>query len=446
MPKLSATLQICGALAFGAANCYANWGGEGGGSVGTGAFRAFGTAQVEMRSEDLQIQLFRDRAKVQVEYLLRNTGDAVSVKAGFPSLELFDAAGGSYREVVNYRLSADGKEIPFKAEKGDLGNWKTLFDPEYVSMATDPGDDAKLCASCGLWWLVSTVHFDKDEAKHIRITYESRYQYADGGPSGDSYYKPDIFRYLLSPAATWKGPIQQGKITIKAVTVDPKVIIIKPRSRFKETPSGFVWEFTNLKPTLADNIEISMNNTFKTMLVRGPESQETSWYSFEGNNKYFFDFHDYKVRASSTAKGYDAENVRDLQNQTAWVAGANGGINESLTLTLDKPTHVDQIGIVPGYAKSEALYFDNSRVEELEIRVNNGPAITATLPDEFVAFDPGSYKGYALINLGNYPGDARTITLTIRKTYPGNKYKDLCISEIVLRKRLPKEPQVSGAR
>ena len=379
---------------------------------------------------------------MQVEDVLKNTGDAVNVKAGFPSLGL-DGPGTKYSEITGYHLTADGKEIQVKAEKGDLGNWKTLFDLDYVGMAMGPGDDAALCAQCGLAWLASTVHFDKDESKHIKITYESRYQFAEGGPSGDSYYKPDMFRYLLSPAATWKGPIQQGKITIKAVTVDPKVILIKPRARFKETPDGFVWEFTNLKPTLADNIEISMNNEFKTILVRGPDSRENSWYSLE-RNKYFFDFHDYKVRASSTAKGYDADNVRDLLSETAWVPAANGGINESLTVTLDKPTHVDQIGIIPGYGKNEALYFANNRVQELAISVNNGPAITATLPDEFIAFGPSSYKGYALVNLANYSGDARTITLTIRKVYRGSKYNDTCISEILLRKRLPKRTAGPG--
>ena len=43
---------------------YANWGGEAGGSVATGAFKPIGTGQVEMLKEDLRISLYRDRAKV----------------------------------------------------------------------------------------------------------------------------------------------------------------------------------------------------------------------------------------------------------------------------------------------------------------------------------------------------------------------------------------------
>jgi hypothetical protein len=64
----------------------ANWGSTAGGSVATGSFHAFGTAQVEMQREDLRIRLYRDRAKVEVDYILRNTGPAIDVRAGFPSL------------------------------------------------------------------------------------------------------------------------------------------------------------------------------------------------------------------------------------------------------------------------------------------------------------------------------------------------------------------------
>lgn len=64
---------------------HTNWGSTAGGSVATGSFRAFGTDQVEMQREDLRIHLFRDRARVEIDYVLHNTGPAVDVRAGFPS-------------------------------------------------------------------------------------------------------------------------------------------------------------------------------------------------------------------------------------------------------------------------------------------------------------------------------------------------------------------------
>src|ERR1035438_912384 len=62
-------------------------------------------------------------------------------------------------------------------------------------------------------WLSSTVHFEKGESKNIHIEYESLYEFSFGGPSDDSNYSDDYFRYLLSTASTWKGPIQNGKVT-----------------------------------------------------------------------------------------------------------------------------------------------------------------------------------------------------------------------------------------
>src|SRR3990172_9991189 len=71
------------------ASVHANWGGSGGdGSFGSGNFEALGTTQVELVNEDLRIDLFKDHADVTVEYLFRNTGNDVAVRAGFPNILL----------------------------------------------------------------------------------------------------------------------------------------------------------------------------------------------------------------------------------------------------------------------------------------------------------------------------------------------------------------------
>jgi hypothetical protein len=258
----------------------------------------------------------------------------------------------------------------------------------------------------------------------------------------------DYFRYLLSTAAAWKGPIQKGRVTLQAVTIDPKSIIIKPQNRFHESPGGFVWEFTDLKPTLDDNIEVCLNDKFDTIFnyaAGNPDEGNASWYSFEGN-QYYFDFHGYTATASSQQAVHPAKDVGDYSVDTAWVAGKAGGINESLTLTLAIPEHIDQVGLIPGFAKSKTLYFANNRIQELEILVNGQHQVTATLPDEYIGDSPYTKKGYDLVSLGDYSGKARTITLTVKKVYPGTKYNDTCISEVLLRKRLKSKPEVHGAR
>lgn len=430
----------------------ANWGGSAGGSVGTGSFKPFGTAQVEMQSEDLSILLYHDHAKVRVQYVLKNSGDAVDVKAGFPCLGA-RLEKKDYIEVEDYRLAVNGQALPYRTERGELGNWKTLFDEGYKSGVWEEPEtesaaaqDSSDCANCRIWWLTSTVHFDRNETKQVTIDYESNYEYSEGGYSDDADYSSDTFRYLLSTASAWKGPIQKGKVTIQAAAIDLNSILIKPGGRFTRTADGYLWEFANLKPTLADNIEVSLNNAFSTIYDYANASEENkSWYSFE-KNKYFFDFHGYSAKASSEKTEYPVKNLADFSNDTAWVAGKNHGIGESVTLTLAKPSHIDQIGIVPGFAKNRQLYFANNRIEQLDLSVNGGPPSTITLPDEYISFSPYSQKGYHLIDLAPYAGPAKTITLTVRTVYPGARFNDTCISEILLRKRLVKKPMVQHAR
>jgi hypothetical protein len=434
---------ICALFVLCASTLSANWGGEAGGSVATGAFRAVGTDQIEMQNEDLMIRLYRDRAKVQVEYVLRNTGNAVDVTAGFPCLGVA-TKGSKCVEIEDYQFTADGKAIPYRTEKGDVKNWKRVFDQDMVNIADNVADG--LGGTPRMLWLSSTVHFEKGESKNIKIQYESLYEFSEGGYSEDSDWNDDHFRYLLSTANTWKGPIQRGKVTLSAITIDPNSITIKPGNRFRRIPGGFVWEFTNLKPTLDDNIEVCMNNKFSIISnYSSLDKNESSWYSFQGN-KYYFDFHGYTPKATSEKTGYPVTNINDTKSETAWVAARNGGLNESITLTLTKPEHVNEVAIIPGYAKSKKVYFANNRVQELEVVVNGSHRVTATLPDEYNSFGPYSYKGYELIDLGKYVGDAQTITLTVKKVYPGSKYNDTCISEILLRKRLKQKPQVHGAR
>src|SRR5437016_4209401 len=110
---------IAGTVLLGAAALLANWGSDAGGSVGTGTFGAFGTNQVEMQSENLTIALYHDRAKVTVEYVMKNRGDAIDVKAGFPCLGL-ESPGKNYLEIEDYQLTADGTPVPHQTEKGDV--------------------------------------------------------------------------------------------------------------------------------------------------------------------------------------------------------------------------------------------------------------------------------------------------------------------------------------
>ena len=123
------------------------------------------------------------------------------------------------------------------------------------------------------------------------------------------------FRYSLSPAATWKGPIGKGKITVNYLHPRPEEISIKkPKDRFKKvSDTKYEWEFKNLKPTLADDMKIVVHPAYDTYPARGefkrpglsrttaPQETFRAEYVIEPN-RYFIQHSDYDAVASSTLK------------------------------------------------------------------------------------------------------------------------------------------------
>ncbi|MFZ1085492.1 MAG: hypothetical protein WAN35_11040 [Terracidiphilus sp.] len=423
---------------------YANWGGGTGGSFATGTFKPIGTSQVEMVKEDLHIRLYRDRAKVEIDYLLHNTGDAIGVKAGFPSLCVYDADDKNKPDIEDYLISADGKSIPFTWENGNPAPFRSYYRKKYLDMMTlgeDPSDILMM------EWLVSTVHFNRGETRRIHVSYESIYNSGDGGYSVDSDYLDDLFTYLLSTGAAWKGPIQEGRVTIQAVTVNAAKLIITPRGRFQPTKEGFVWEFHNLKPTMADNIVVNLNNHFSTICkdACGDSSGDGSQYSAD-HGGYYLESHNYTANGISASEEFSAAMVRDydFDGNTAWRTVHQPGLGETLTLAANPPAHITQIGIIPGCGKDKSEWFSHSRIKSLRVTVNGEYKLTTVLPDEYISFSSSAWKGYQLVNLPAYPENANEIQLTILGVYPGTKDQVTCISEVLLRERLKAKPRIQG--
>ena len=98
------------------------------------------------------------------------------------------------------------------------------------------------------------------------IRYHSAYAATQSSVSDDGRSSEAYFHYSLSPAATWKGPIGRGKITVNYLHPRPEEIsITKPKDRFKKvTDTKHEWEFQNLKPTLADDMKIVVHPAYDT--------------------------------------------------------------------------------------------------------------------------------------------------------------------------------------
>lgn len=420
----------------------ANWGGSADGCIGSGNFQALGTQQVRMAQEQLAIELYRDRAKIKVEYVLVNTGGPLTVTAGFPCA-VYNPPEGRLVEIEEYQISVDGREISYVIRTG--AEAKGFKAPAEFTAILE--GEEYLDAPPALYWLVSQVPFAAGAERRVSINYVALYNCSEGGVSSDTVYSADILRYLLSTGGVWQGPIGSGEVTIKAVTVDPAAVALMPPNRFRREGDIFRWSFRDLEPTTKDDITISLHNEVAVYSLYDPDAQD-EWYSSYGD-QYFFDSHRYKVQASSELRGpfsYQAANVRDMNPVTAWVEGVAGdGIGESLTITLDRPAKGIELGIIPGYAKSREIYFANNRVAEFKIIVNGSLTMTRRLWDDWTRHGPWSPKAYQFIALdGNV--EVKTVKLIINKVYKGLKYQDTAISEILLRQKLAKKPAIQGAR
>jgi hypothetical protein len=410
------------------------------------------STNVTIEDEKLTIDLHQEFAAVEVRYRMKNTGGQVEQDFFFP-VERWAASdgedGGSAKiDLEGYTITADGTELKFhnvdaKGEK-----------PKAEKDAAGWGDFE---AGTRLW-KKSVIPFAQGQTREIFIRYRSPYAANQSSVSEDSHSTEMYFRYSLSPAATWKGPIGKGKVTVTCLHPLPEdVSIPKPKNRFKKiSDTRFEWEFQNLKPTLADDMKIVAHPAYDTYWFRGevatqPETESEDHPKFRPEyyvqgKRYFLQHADYTATASSTlaAQGdheYGVDNLRQMNAERTWAEGAGGdGIGESVTLDIHRPLPLDTILIMPGYkADDVTLWTKNNRVAELEITLNGEHTFTATIPDD-------KFADLYPIPVRTYTKPVTNLKLVIKKVHSGTSAHDTCISRLQLRGKLSEKPLIQPAR
>lgn len=131
------------------------------------------------------------------------------------------------------------------------------------------------------------------------------------------------------------------------------------------------------------------------------------------------------VTASSTLApeaAYSAANLFDSRKEFVWVEGAaSSGEEEILNFEFNESIEITAIQIWNGYQRSEDHFSANARVRDFDFGVKGSPLTTYTLRDT---------KAGQKIELRT-PAKGKLFTLKIKSIYPGLKYKDLAISDIV---------------
>ena len=421
------------------------------------------STNVTIEEEKLTIDLHQEFAAVEVRYRMKNTGGQVDQDFFFPVERWAESDGedaGSARiDLEGYAISADGTELKF--ENVDAKGEKLKAETSRGWGDFKPGTRL---------WKKSVIPFTRDQTREIVIRYHSPYAANQSSVSDDGHSDDLYFRYSLSPAATWKGPIGKGKITVNYLHPRPEEIsITKPKDRFKKaTDTQFAWEFQNLKPTLADDLKIIVHPGYDTYPAHGEfqvnyEDQKFRAEYVIQKNRYFVQHSEYAAVASSTRKPipaptpdpnkkesndaseperertFEVDNIKGLSS-SAWAEGVDGdGTGESITLAVPKPKPLDAIMIMPGYKDYDmTLWAQNNRVAELEITLNGEQTFTVAIPDE-------KFSGLYPIPVRGYAKPVNTVKLVIKKVHAGTT-GDTCISDVQLRIPLTQKPKIQGAR
>lgn len=130
---------------------------------------------------------------------------------------------------------------------------------------------------------------------------------------------------------------------------------------------------------------------------------------------------------------YTANKAHDFDITTAWVEGKPGhGIGEYIEYTIDmtpdnasKNLGITQIILANGYKKTKATWQENARVKKLNMVVNGKPYGMLDLLDSFE---------FQVINISKImlpPRKITTIRFEIVDVYPGSKFQDTAISELL---------------
>lgn len=413
-------------------------------------FEPENTEKIAMVDEKLTVLLGIESAKVEIVYLLKNvTDDKVTVRFGFPveetrrralytiySLEeeenarLAKAAENGPVYSKDYRVVDGGKDVP--------AVWKS------EPVKADGGFEGIS------GWLVSEVKFSAGEEKVLRISFVSEYTQGRSSVSDDTWDDEGVFKYRLSTAACWAGPIKTGRIVFKADGVHPdEVRVIKPVNRFKKEGDDWVWSFEDLEPSLQDDIEVeavpSVHVTKAHVDGQTHKTYENATPVMKRGESWFARHANYKVKASSVLPdegefSYSPENLKTVRNDECWAEGAEGnGVGEWLEFLVEVPRPLHGIFITPGYYRhsKEMLFKANARPKSLKVTLNGEHEFIAELKDSMTE---------QMIAVSGYTKSVKTVRLTVMDVYPGSAYEDLCISSVSVLAKLNKEPELQQAR
>lgn len=313
-----------------------------------------------------------------------------------------------------------------------------IFENEKAISFTSKSEQKEQNPFCNSYdvWKISELHFLPYEEKSVTIIYKQRSSTDNRIITGE--HGNNVFKYNLFPATSFgNGVVADFNISIDKTGVmlqEGKIISISGMD-IKDDKSCYVinrhFKNFDLNKNRELRIEYDINGFYIASFIKND-------WSF-GNR--------FTVAATSELKEkttiYAAKHLQDGDYTTPWVeASSDFGSKDKLSFTLygnpekfsaNSYTDITHLYILNGFRKSEKTYYENNRVKKIRISANGksyGEYILQDRPFKEINDFNFAYEA-DFIDL-RYKSVPVKFDIEILEVYPGRKYNDTCISEIVI--------------
>lgn len=369
------------------------------GAVGYGVV-PLDSNQVTMTAEQVEAEIRDDQAWVTCVFTFTNAGPPIEVLMGFPQAR--SIREGEAPELMEFWAFVDDEEVPvtFLPNAQPQGEW------DYEG------------------WHTFKVPFAASQTRTMRNTYHGRLTWYSNGDRA--------FEYILRTGSTWQGPIGQADIVVRWERdryVVPETLSARP-SGYLQGQRELRWHFTNLEPTLEDDIRISFRPVY------GPHNLGSASAS-SGH-----------VNPAQTGYGLPAALFSDGDQATAWQSNgetAGAWIAWSYTGYPHYATPTLGLGILPG--ATDAEFRAHGRPKEILVRLARLKEGAELLP-VFIPIEESFLNPVRQLEITEHhltledaarwqflqlekPATILAFQVVVESVYPGERYNDVAIAEVL---------------
>lgn len=384
-------------------------------SVEGGNIKFMNIEDIYLTQETLDITLKLNQVNVRVEYILENKGRELTTDYAFP-VTLHQDEFCSFGRINDFNMYDGDIKLDYSTLTGD----PVLTDENYlIYERTD--------------YYISSLDFREGETKKLTIDYNVTPAYLNWSTSKSPFssYGNKYFDYDLSPAANWgDGTIENFKVSIDARD------IIEKGCRIVETSFDELDLSKSIMVYEAENFDILSHSKLSIEY----EVEDYFFNRFLESRNFIGKVS--KISSSSTLdlEKYGIMNMFDKDLSTCWSEGSEGlGVGDWIEVEFSEPITLMGVYFSNGYFKNEATYNNNSRVKTLRVEAKFYDPVNGY-------WDSIETYQYSDIEYGlefweiyddflELPYDSYMVSsfkIIIEDVYPGDKYQDLCISEMMI--------------